>query len=277
MKEIIVAVPPQGAVDRALDWAVRRAVERRLPLRLVSVVGGAIGVVGEGPVVEAAVAAAEERLRGLRDGLQRDGLSIGHTVLRGDPARELRQISEGAETLVIGSDFRGADGPPRGGLGLRVASLAASPVVVVPERPLGERSGVVVGVDGSPISEAAVAFAAAEAERLGEPLVAVSAWSPIPAPLHSVVNAAEYLEAVAALTEEQLALALAGLAQDHPDLRVERRTEQGRAADVLGHAARSARLVVVGTHGRGAIARALLGSVSQEVLQRLDTVTAIVR
>jgi len=34
---------------------------------------------------------------------------------------------------------------------------------------------------------------------------------------------------------------------------------------------------VLGTHGRGAPARFLLGSISHEVLGRLSTVTAIVR
>ncbi|RZI88178.1 MAG: universal stress protein, partial [Microbacterium sp.] len=46
---------------------------------------------------------------------------------------------------------------------------------------------------------------------------------------------------------------------------------------VLNELAASARLTVVGTHGRGAVARFLLGSISQEVLSRLASVTAVVR
>ena len=86
-----------------------------------------------------------------------------------------------------------------------------------------------------------------------------------------------YLENMQASTEEVLSLALAGLASDYPDLVVERRVERGYPSQVLNEIASGARLAVVGTHGRGALARFLLGSISQEVLGRLATVTAVVR
>ena len=88
---------------------------------------------------------------------------------------------------------------------------------------------------------------------------------------------ADSLRNLEALTEEALALSLAGLASDYPDLQIVRRAERGFPSDVLTRIAGSARLVVRGSHGRGAIARFLLGAISQEVLARLPTVTAIVR
>lgn len=137
---------------------------------------------------------------------------------------------------------------------------------------------MVVGIDGSAVSEHALRFAAAEADRLGEPLVAVSVWTPLSAPRNSLAVYPDlYLENMQATTEEVLALALAGIASDYPDLVVERRVERGYPSQVLNGIAKDARLAVVGTHGRGALARFLLGSISQEVLGRLATVTAVVR
>ena len=73
----------------------------------------------------------------------------------------LIDASEEADLLVIGSDYTGTGGPARGAHGVRIASGAHCPVVVVPDLEVAGRAGIVVGVDGSPISEQAIAFAAA--------------------------------------------------------------------------------------------------------------------
>lgn len=275
--QIVVGVVPTPAGDKALEWATRRAIERRAPLLLVSVVVGAIGAVGEGAVVDAALAEATEQLEARAETARGAGATVETAVRRGNPTGQLAEASAGAALLVIGSDYRGPSGPARGVRGVRIAAGSACPVVVVPDADLGGRSGVVVGVDGSPTSEAAIAFAAAEADRLGEPLIAVAAWMPIPVPLHQAAYPEGYLGSMQALTEETLAMSLAGLRQDYPDLEVRRHVERGYASEVInGHAA-SARLAVVGSHGRGPVARLFLGSVSHEVLTRLATATAIVR
>ena len=80
-----------------------------------------------------------------------------------------------------------------------------------------------------------------------------------------------------ATTRVLLALAVAGLASDYPDLEVEQIVERGYPSHVINELAKDARLAVIGTHGRGALARFLLGSISQEVIARLATVTAVVR
>ena len=106
----------------------------------------------------------------------------------------------------------------------------------------------------------------------------MSVWTPVVAPRNDfAVYPDLYLENMQAATEEVLALALAGIASDYPDLEVERVVEQGYPSQVINAHAQRATLTVVGTHGRGAIARFLLGSISQEVLARLATVTAVVR
>lgn len=271
---ILVGMTDSEAARRAADWAAQRAADRRDRLVLVSVVGGAIGVVGEGAVLEDAVALTRRRL-------EEEGRRLGADevrVLHGRPVEQLIADSADADLLVIGSDYRGpGSGPARGTHGLRITAGAACPVVVVPPFDLSGRSGVVVGVDGSELSEAAIRFAAAEADRTHEPLIAVTSWAPVTTPLGVVSYPDHYRDNVQKLAEEALGLSLAGLAQDYPDLEVRRVVEAGLPAEVINRAAAHARLAVVGSRGRGAVTRFLLGSTSHEVLLTLATATAVVR
>lgn len=278
---ITVGVTGAPVTERAIRWAVARAASRRQRLELVGIVGGALGAVGEDAVVEDALAATRDLLEAHAESVRAAAPAVPVSVRAeaGDPVRLLIEASTRSALLVIGSDYRGpGDGPDRGAHGVRIAAGASCPVVVVPDFDTEERSGVVVGIDGSAVSEHALRFAAAEADRLGEPLVAVSVWTPLSAPRNSLAVYPDlYLENMQATTKEVLALALAGIASDYPDLVVERRVERGYPSQVLNGIAEDARLAVVGTHGRGALARFLLGSISQEVLGRLATVTAVVR
>jgi nucleotide-binding universal stress UspA family protein len=113
---------------------------------------------------------------------------------------------------------------------------------------------VVVGVDRSPASDSAVAWAAAEAVRRGGRLVLVRAEGLGDLPL----PAAQWDE------EEQRLHALAASVRDaHPSLDdVTSELIAGAAGPVLVVRAAAADLLVVGSHGRGAVSRAVLGSAS---------------
>lgn len=276
---IIVGVGGAPVARRAVDWAILRAKQRRHSVELISVVGGAIGTVGEAEVLGAAQAATQQLLDHEAERVRAAGIAVSTRVESGNPVAKLIEASASASLLVIGSDYRGpGSGPSRGVRGIRIAAGAKSPVAVVPDRDLGEGNGVVVGIDGSSVSEHAIEFAASEADRLREPLIAVSAWTPVPAPRNAMeVYPDLYLANMQSMTEEVLALSLAGLSSRYPDLKIIRRVERGYPSRVLGSVAEDARMVVVGTHGRGAVARFLLGSVSQELLSHLPTVTAVVR
>ena len=276
---IVVGITDAPVSRRALEWAVQRAVDRHQSLELISVVGGAVGAVGEYEVVERAMD-AKRRLVGAESSRIADrGVATTVRVERGNPVRCLIDASKDAALLVIGSDYRGPDsGPERGAHGVRIAAGAHCPVVVVPDLDLTERAGVIAGVDGSEVSEHAIGFAAAEADRLGEPLTLVTVWTPIVTPRNTRGHyPEEYLTNMQALSEEALSLSTAGLRQDYPDLEIVRHVEKGYPSAVINRLAASARLTVLGSHGRGAIARFLLGSISEEVLARLATATAIVR
>jgi len=276
---IVVGVTGAPVADRAVEWAIGRASQRRQSIELVSVVGGAVGTVGEDDVLNAVLDDTARMLEQHAARVTAAGVPVTTRVEAGNPVHVLIAASESAALLVIGSDYRGpSGGRARGAHGIRIASAAECPVVVVPDYDLEEGHGVVVGLDGSEVSEAALRFAAAEADRQGEPLIAVSVWTPLAAPRNDLAVYPElYLTNMQAATEEMQALALGGIRSDFPDLEVVRRVEQGYPSQIINEAAEGARLAVVGTHGRGAFARFLLGSISHEVLARLATVTAVVR
>lgn len=280
-EKIVVGVTDSLVSRRAVDWAAARAIARRQSIELVSVIGGVMGMVGEGSVIEAAMAGTTELLNEHVDRIATDSLTVTTRVEVGDPVAILIEASKDAALLVLGSDYRGpGEGPARGTHGLRIAAGSACPVIVVPDFTLDdERSGVVVGVDGSPVSEAAIAFAAAEADRLGEPLTALIAWTPIVVPRNNsqMVSHSAYRDSMEQTAREALALSLAGLRSRYPDLEIQEAVAEGYPSVILNELAAEARLTVVGSRGRGAVRRFLLGSISHEVLQRLATVTAVVR
>lgn len=274
---IVVGMTNTDAGRRALAWAVDRAHALKESLLLVSIVGGATGAVGEGKLLDAASGAIEDYLETEATRLRAEGLDVEVEVRKGNPITHLAAASDGAGLLVIGSDFSHGGGRRRGQHGVRIVAAAQCPAVVV--GPLGDapRSGVVVGVDGSGTSTSALRFAAREADRLGEPLIVISVWTPVEVPSMPMLDTHEYLASMQAGTEEMQSIALAGLSSDFPDLVITKEVKCGYPSHIISDRAATARLAVVGSHGRGAFARFLLGSISQEVLLNLTSPTAVIR
>ncbi|MDQ0989169.1 universal stress protein [Streptomyces sp. V3I7] len=138
---------------------------------------------------------------------------------------------------------------------------------------LGPR--VVVGVDGSPSSQAALRWAERYAGLVGAEVDAVAVWE-VPgqeswsAP---AVDADLDEENARAWLTEELAQTL-GPESAAP---VRALLVRGHPVDVLLRASEEAEVLVVGSHGRGGFARALLGSVSQHVAQHAKCPVVIVR
>jgi nucleotide-binding universal stress UspA family protein len=133
---------------------------------------------------------------------------------------------------------------------------------------------IVVGVDGSAPSLAALRWAAEEAKLRDARLVALHAWAFIPpAPLAEpglapipAADLAGQLEAQKEAAEAEFAAAIEGAFPEGPPVEIERQLTENDAAEALEGAAKSADLVVVGSRGRSGIAAALLGSVSRHVV-----------
>ena len=172
--------------------------------------------------------------------------------------------------------WAGSRGLLVGSVAVALAAHASCPVVVV-RWAEGEPSDlaslpVLVGVDRSPTSEAAIEFAfeAAVARRVS--LVAVHSWS-------DMMLDPEMADWDAIESEERTLLAarLAGWAEKYPDVPVERVVTQDRPAHSLLARAARAQLVVVGSRGRGEFAGWVLRSVSHAVLHRSPCPVAVVR
>jgi nucleotide-binding universal stress UspA family protein len=117
---------------------------------------------------------------------------------------------------------------------------------------------IVVGVDGSTGSQAALRFALAEASRRGAQVEAVIAWY-VPAMAAEAGLSANYDPAgwARSTLEGELAAVPAG------DVPLTGRVVQGHPTAALLEVAAGAELLVVGTRGRGGFTGLLLGSVSQ--------------
>jgi nucleotide-binding universal stress UspA family protein len=146
---------------------------------------------------------------------------------------------------------------------------------------MGERSTVVVGVDGSPESGVALRFALEDAARRGASVRVVSVYVP------PEYWAAAYGLSALPVTEEVVAQheavareAVDAVVADDPalaDVPVEVLALPGPPARALIEQARGAELLVLGHRGRGGFASAVLGSVGLHCVLHAACPVTIVR
>lgn len=135
---------------------------------------------------------------------------------------------------------------------MHVPAHADRPVIVIPaaERAEGPRR-IVVGVDGSPASVAALRFALKEARLRDASVTLVCAWwdlSALPGPERLPFTDPQVVKKQA---KERFAAAVAPSLAHFPDVAVEQRFVLERAQRVLADNARDAILLVVGDRGIG--------------------------
>lgn len=281
---VLVAVDGSVESDAAVRWASREAVLRGTPVTLMHVVAP----IPDWPTPARQAQIAEWRERNAQDviGQARKMVSAGaaeaeppdvRTEIRhANVVRELVAASERATMVVTGS--RGIDALGRFLLGSVSGGLlhhARCPVVVIhdDDGSADPTAPVVVGIDGSPASEAATELAFDEASRRGVDLVALHAWSDVGVAPVLGMDWRDFETQGA----EVLAERLAGRQERYPDVHVQRRLVCDKPAHWLLEESEHAQLVVVGSHGRGGFPGMLLGSVSSALAQSVKAPLIVVR
>jgi nucleotide-binding universal stress UspA family protein len=162
---------------------------------------------------------------------------------------------------------------------MTTAGTATEPSAYGEPMPARGKETVVVGVDGSPPSTSALAWAARYADAIGASVRAVLAWHypsaaglpPVghtPEPVRSQVEHSRY---------EILDKAIESACHDLPAIQVDRQVVYGHPAQALIDESRNADLLVVGSKGHGGFTGMMLGSVSTHCVHHASCPVTVVK
>lgn len=282
---VLVGLDGSAASRRAVRWAAQAAGLRHRPLRMMTVFRWPVESYTVAPRAEMPdEAGVRDQVREMLDGEVRavraahPDLDVRGDFVDGTPAKVLVEQSAGATLTVLGQRGEGGlTGLLLGSVATQVATHASGPVVVVPDEEPGI-GPVVVGVDGSELSEPAIGFAFEEASWRRVELVAVHAWAAPGSHIeHDRIPRFYNLDEVIAEERRVLAESLAGWRVKYPDVSVRPVLAHGAPVPELLSESAGARLLVVGSRGRGGFAGLLLGSTSRSLLHRATCPVAVVR
>jgi nucleotide-binding universal stress UspA family protein len=280
--QVVVGVDGSPGSRAALIHAFTTAAQRGADLDVVS--SCPVNLVWTGglpleiPDTEAIRLETESRVRSVVDEVRSDQSIAGTpgmdavvvrvvvTETRAVPA--LLKQSQHADLLVVGSRGRGEmRSALLGSVALHCVSHARCPVMVVhPAAAVAGLPRVVVGVDGSTESRAALVAALQEADRTEAEVEVVAAYFPTDYWTDATMVLVQSVEAIRADLQRRTDELVADVVREQTaagvTARVRTTIQEGPAAEVLLQRAHDAQLLVVGSRGRGAIRGLLLGSVA---------------
>ncbi|MCX2949412.1 universal stress protein [Lentzea sp. NEAU-D7] len=248
---VVVGVDGSTSALAAVAWAARACMRHGAPLRLVHAY--TLPTRGYPEVISSA--------RDLRSAMYDQGrmwlsqavavaqaeapdVPVEHDLRMEHPTPVLIAESARAREVVVGSH----------GLGGFTGALVGSTAVALS---IHGECPVVVGVDLSPESDAAIGFGFEEAAASGTPLVAAMAHDDEQSPA--------------------LDTRMSGWLEKYPDVAVEQLVVGERPIPLLLELGQRAGLLVVGSRGRGGFAGMLLGSTSQALIYHAPCPVAVVR
>ncbi|MGO4615491.1 universal stress protein [Nocardia sp. 2YAB30] len=285
---IVVGVDGSAGSAAAVAWGAQTAALHNASLHLVHVIDPTADY-GPGitePLTSTDYARLEGHGRWVLDTANQEALLAVRALRDIDITAELVHQVVGptlldrtveARTIVVGTRERGTVRRALlGSVSAALARRAHCPVVVVREgAPLtakARKQPVVVGVDGTRISEPAIEAALIEASARKVPLLALHAWTGVGLPAAPDAD-------IATDPEKQIVLAesLAGWQERFPDVEIHREIVTDRPERYLLERSDCAQLLVVGSRGRGGFASMLFGSTSQALLLSVECPIMIVR
>jgi nucleotide-binding universal stress UspA family protein len=290
IERIVLALDGSALARRALPYAA--ALAGRAGARLLLVRAAMAHPFFQDDLAAAQAAAigeAEADLEAAAKELRADGLHVETRVCYGPAAPTIVEEARLSRADLIALSTHGRGGLGRwvyGSVADRVLREAETPVLVVPPAasvawPSEGEVRILVPVDGSALAEEVLAPAAALAAALDGTLVLVRVVEPFyygylygqPYPVVPETEVGELLKAAEADLD---ALARRLRAEGH---RVATRAEVGPAAQTIARIAAEvgADAIAMATHGRGGLARLVMGSVATGLLQRADMPVLLVR
>jgi nucleotide-binding universal stress UspA family protein len=287
-KHLIVGIDGSPESEAAMAWALEEATRRELDVELVyalavPVVSDAYGMVMTRPDIDELTDYSQQLLGAALTSARATApeLEVSSRLASGPPAAVLIEASKHADGLVVGTRGLGSiGGKLLGSVSVRLAGKSVCPVYIVPpewrEHHLPD-APVLVGVDGSEHSDAALHLALEEARCRGVGLMVLSAYHVpwLARPIEPSLIA-EFEESERWLAEKTITESLDRV-KDHAftDVPTEQVTVKALPADALVEASKRAVLTVVGSRGRR-FSRAILGSVSRTLMQESHRPVAVV-
>ena len=271
----------------ALDYAAAVAVRRGTRLTVIATYRrpipmnadyAAITLESEG---DARKEIAESLLKGAATRLAEHPGEVSYLALEGDSVGALVDASAQALLMVVGARGRGGFlGRVLGSVSTALPAHALCPTVVVPAGAAPSVGPVVVGVDGSEHARRAALFAAQEAAERGTSLVLLHAMQRPDGNGYLVTLRPHDVEEIFARRRAELETILDGEAawiREHvPGVEITTAVRIGMPEAILRDAEDTAQLIVVGSHGRGSLSSALIGSVSRSTLHGAERPVMVV-
>lgn len=283
VNSIVVGVDGSPTSLRAVTWAAELAHTLSVPLDVLAAYGAPLTLeifatfssTYREQVHDAGRAHLDAGLEAARAAAP--DLELNERYVDRPPVRALLEAGAADRLLVVGRHGQGAGRLAKlGSVTDQVVTHAHGPVVVVPPDPVtGDR--IVVGVDASPHSVAALWFAFEMARTTVQPVTLIHSWGYDTMWLDAPVGVEPGdLVDVHALAERAVHSVADPIAAEYNDVDVAWVMERNTPAQSLMDAANTASMLVVGRRGHGGFPALLLGSTSRALTHAAPCPLAVI-